>query len=212
MKITELKNLVEGEIVEVKGNLMYAKYLTKRLDGEELAEQIKSDSKYSECPNENPRYTFQVFDAAVVKKGDKPTDAEIYVKSKVYESKDGTKILRAEKTAKSDKVYLLTGVRQADGKIKKVDLSGKSLENEQPITVQYQVQKYKKSNGKEAYAVALFAVIFESEPKLWTPSGSSLPDGWEDVAPAADADAEAPDETTTEEAPAADAAGDVWAD
>ena len=70
MKITELKNLQEGEIVEVKGSLMYSKYLTKRLEGQELEERIKSDSKFSDYPNENPRFEFQIFDPAVVKKGD----------------------------------------------------------------------------------------------------------------------------------------------
>lgn len=204
MRITDCKNLVEGEIVEVKGDLMYSKYLTKRLCGEELEKQIANDSKYSEYPNENPRFTFQLFSPAVVKKDEKPSDAEIYVKSKIYESKDGTKMLRCEKTAKSEKAFLLTGVRQADGKIKKVNLSGKLLENEQPVTVQYQVQKYKRSNGKEAFAVQLFAVVFDEEPKIWTPNNTGMPDGWE----AADDGEEATPETNEAEAPATD--DDVW--
>lgn len=211
MKITELKNLVDGEIVEVKGTLMYTKYLTRKLEGEELQERIKTDSKYSEYPNENPRFEFQLFDPAVVKKGERPSDAEIYIKSKIYETKDGQKQMRCDKTAKSEKAYLLTGVRQETGKIKKVNLAGKFLENEQNVTVQYQVQKYKKSNGKEAFGIQLFAVVFEEEPRIWVPQNSSVPDGWED----ADDETEAPAETTanaesTEEPPVTD--DDVWAD
>lgn len=206
MKITECKNLVEGEIVEVKGSLMYTKYFTKRLCGEELERQIANDSQFSDYPNENPRFTFQLFSPAVVKKGDKPTDAEIYVKSKIYESKDGTKILRCEKTAKSEKAFLLTGIRQADGKIKKVNLTGKFLENDQPATVQYQVQKYKKkTTGKDAYTVQLFAVVFDEEPKFWTPSNTGVPEGWE-----ADDDEVDTPKTNESAAPAAD--DNVWSD
>ncbi len=222
MKITELKNLQAGEIIEVKGSLMYAKHLTKKLEGEELEARIKADSKVLEYVNENPRFEFQLFDPAVVKKGAKPTDAEIYVKGKIYEDKNGQKIMRCDKTAKSEKSFLLTGVRQADGKIKKVNLAGKSLENEQPVTVQYKCDTYKKSNGKEAFGINLFAVIFEEEPKLWVPSNNNLPDGWEmgDEEEAetetpettAPAEAEAAPAPAEAEAPAAEEDENVWAD
>lgn len=196
MKLSELKNLTEGEIVEVKGTLMYPRYLTRRLEGVDLDERIKKDK--SPYPNLNPRFEFMLYYPTTVKKGDRPTEAELYVRSNIFEAKDGSKKLRCEKTAKSEKNYILTGVRQENGTIKARNLKDVSLDNGQPVTVQYKTRKYFDTAHKEKFTIELFSVIFEEEPKLWNPEATALPEGW--------LPANSEPETNTQ------TAGNVWED
>lgn len=182
-KISDVaKNFAEGTKVVVRGKLSYGRYMTNILDGQDLEQEIKREEQYSTHPEyilREAKLRFTLAEPKMVKQGDKPNDLEIAFSKKIYKTKDGSTRLDYERKApKGKNGYFLPyifGVRQENGKIKKVDLTGVNLANDQMVTLTYTVYETKKG----LKGLDLSTVVFDSSPKLWKRQ-STLPDGWED--------------------------------
>lgn len=196
-KISDVaRNFETGTKVVVKGKLSYARYMTNVLNGQDLENEIKREEQYSTHPEyilRDPKLRFTIVEPKMVKQGDKPNDLEIAFSKKIYKTKDGEKRLDYEKKAPKGKngdyfIPYIFGVKKQDGKIKKVDLSGIDLANDQAVTLTYTVYETKKG----VKGLDLSTIVFDEEPKLYQRQ-STLPDGWED------SDDDKSDDTSTTE-------------
>lgn len=193
------KNFAEGTKVVVRGKLFYCRYMTNVLDGQELANEIKREETYSSHPEyilRDPKLRFTIVEPKMIKQGEKPNDLEIAFSKKIYSTKDGEKRLDYQRKApknKSGEFFLpyIFGVKQENGKIKKVDLAGVDLANDQVVTLTYTVYETKKG----LKGLDLSTIVFDEEPKLYQRQ-STLPDGWEED----DDDSSAKNDTTTDSA------------
>jgi hypothetical protein len=183
-KISDVaKNYEAGTKVVVKGKLSYCRYMTNILDGQDLENEIKREEQYSTHPEyilRDPKIRFTLVDPKMIKQGEKPNDLEIAFSKKIYSTKDGEKRLDYQRKApknKSGEFFLpyIFGVKQENGKIKKIDLAGKDLANDQMVTLTYTVYETKKG----LKGLDLSTIVFDEEPKLYQRQ-STLPDGWED--------------------------------
>lgn len=183
-KISDVaRNFETGTKVVVKGKLSYARYMTNVLNGQDLENEIKREEQYSTHPEyilRDPKLRFTIVEPKMVKQGDKPNDLEIAFSKKIYKTKDGEKRLDYQRKAPKNKsgeffIPYIFGVRQENGKIKKVDLSGKNLANDQVVTLTYTVYETKKG----LKGLDLSTIVFDEEPQLYKRQ-STLPDGWED--------------------------------
>jgi len=183
----------------------YCRYLTVKLEGAELEKKIAADKKRREqngldvtMVNTKERYETTFRNVKINKKGDEPTAAEKALKSKVFDTKERGKSIEISK-ATCPRFF----VKGEDGKLRKLDLDGKSLEGGQAATAVWSVYETKNSHGPQ---IGFEGLIFDEEPKLWKPSGYSF-GGYTVEADANNAAApvEAPAETTT-------AAADDWED
>ena len=203
LKIKDAK-LEKGEIVTVKGNLGFARYLTRILEGEELAKVCEK----REYATEVPHYEGTITDAKVIcKTKGQPTDAEKVIAGRIYLSgEEQIKTLSIEKKiGESRKGKILFGVRRADG-IHEVDLTGKPLASGQPVEVTFATREYT-YKGKQALSLFLDTVVFENEPELYKPT---LREGWvSDGEPKTDEQPVTEEPDPAEGAPEASAAG-VW--
>jgi hypothetical protein len=194
------KNFAEGTKVVVRGKLSYCRYMTNVLDGSDLANEIKREEQYSSHPEyimRDPKLRFTLVDPKMIKQGEKPNDLEIAFSKKIYSTKNGEKRLDYQRKApknKSGEFFLpyIFGVKQENGKIKKVDLAGVDLANDQVVTLTYTVYETKKG----LKGLDLSTIVFDEEPKLYQRQ-STLPDGWEEDD---DDDSSAKNDTTTDSA------------
>lgn len=183
-KISDVaKNFAEGTKVVVRGKLSYCRYMTRCLDGQDLEQEIKREEQYSSHPEyilRDPKLRFTIVEPKMVKQADKPNELEIAFSKKIYKTKNGEKRLDYQRKAPKNKngeffLPYIFGVRNENGKIKKVDLSGVNLANDQMVTLTYTVYETKKG----LKGLDLSTVVFDEEPKLYKRQ-STLPDGWED--------------------------------
>ena len=195
-------NLVKGEVVTVKGQLGFTKYLTRLLEGKEL-EEVCAKREYA---TETPHFEGTIVNPALIAKTKdangkpQPTDAERVIAGKVYKKTDAEgneiKVLSLEKkVSKEGKGSIAFGVKREDGLIHPINLAGKSLLQGQDVTVTFVTREYE-YKGKKGLSQFLDAIVFEKEPELYKPQARA---GWatdEDAAPAE----EAPAETAEEEA------------
>ena len=183
-KISDVaKNFAEGTKVVVRGKLSYCRYMTTVLDGADLEQEIKREEQYSTHPEyilRDPKLRFTIVEPKMIKQGEKPNDLEIAFSKKIYKTKDGEKRLDYQRKAPKNKsgeffIPYIFGVKQENGKIKKIDLAGKDLDNNQMVTLTYSVYETKKG----LKGLDLSTIVFDEEPKLYQ-RHSTLPDGWED--------------------------------
>lgn len=179
-----LANCNDGDKLVVVGDILYGQNMATPLEGDALTKEIAREEQYSKHPEyilRDPKIRFTLSNPKIAKQGAQPSDLEKAMAARIYVGKDGVQRLDYEKRApkrKDGTVFcpIAFGVKGKDGKIHKVDLSGKDLANGQAVTLTFEVFTSKYGKG-----LSLRTIVFNEEPKLYQPN---LPEGWVEDEPA----------------------------
>ena len=153
-----------GQVTCIRGQLGFSRYLTRVLDGEELAKDIERQrAEKRKVIKDKARSEFQLVNVEVVCADPaNPTMGERYVHERIYQNKDGLNCYTCSKTGKRLPNF---GLRKPDGTLDPVDVVGKSLAAGQTVEVYFNA--YDSGNVNNGFGVA--TVVFLEEPKLYAP-------------------------------------------
>lgn len=171
---------VNTDIV-IRGELSFAKHMTKALEGEDLEKEVQRQMKNGlRQPNRTPRYQFSLVDVTLVTNGRTELNtAEQWLWQKTYQDKDGRACLTVEMGNKDyiDKGMVygnpIFGYRDTAGIIP-MNIMGQSIAAGQMVTVTFST--YLQRNGDES--VGFRNVVFDSYPQLFVPQARITPAGW----------------------------------